>query len=88
MADDLLYYSQYFIPKFNSMIQLQEILDLSEAERILIMEKIWDSIDNKNLELPDEHKEELDRRLRRYERGETSFISWDEIRKELASYKK
>jgi len=70
------------------MIQLQEIFDLSEAERILIMEKIWDSIDRKNIELPDSHKKELDRRLERYEKGETSFVSWDEIKKELSSYKK
>ena len=51
------------------MIQLQEILELSEAERILIIEKIWDSIDHNNLDTPDKHKEELDRRLARYERG-------------------
>ena len=65
------------------MIQLQEILELSEAERILIMEKIWDSIDRKNIELPGKQIEELDRRLARYERGETTFVSWEEIKREL-----
>ncbi|HVW14284.1 MAG TPA: addiction module protein [Mucilaginibacter sp.] len=70
------------------MIQLREILDLSEAERILLMEKIWDSIDQKNLEVPNAHQEELDRRLERYNRGETTFVSWDEIKAELKSYKK
>lgn len=69
------------------MIQLQEILDLSKAERILLIEKIWDSIDHKNIEIPDSHKAELDKRIERYERGETSFVSWDEIKKELSSYK-
>ena len=70
------------------MVQLQEILELSVAERILVIEKIWDSIDHSKLELPDSHKQELDRRLDRYNRGETTFVSWDEIKKELNSYKK
>jgi putative addiction module component (TIGR02574 family) len=70
------------------MIPLQEILELSVAERILVIEKIWDSIDHNNVELPDSHKQELDRRLERYQKGETTFVSWDEIKKELSSYKK
>ena len=70
------------------MIQMQEILELSVAERILIMEKIWDSIDHSTLEMLDTHKQELDRRLERYHKGETTFVSWDEIKKELDSYKK
>jgi len=70
------------------MIQLQEILELSVAERILMIEKIWDSIDHNKLAVPDTHKQELDRRLDRYNRGETTFVSWDDIKKELNSYKK
>lgn len=69
------------------MIQMQEILDMSVAERILIVEKIWDSIDHDNIELSDSHKHELDRRLERHANGETTFVSWDSIKSELNAAK-
>ena len=66
---------------------MQEILDLSIAERILIIEKIWDSIDPDDIQLPVAHEQELDRRLNRYEKGESAFISWNDIKSELNSIK-
>jgi putative addiction module component (TIGR02574 family) len=65
------------------MVQLQEILDMSVAERILMIEKIWDSIDPADIPLSTAHEQELDRRLSRYEKGETSFVTWNDIKKEL-----
>jgi len=65
------------------MIQLQEILELSVAERILMIEKIWDSIDPGDIPTPVSHEQELSRRLDRYKKGETTFVSWDDIKKEL-----
>ena len=69
------------------MIKMQEILDMSVAERILMIEKIWDSIDHDNVLIPDTHQQELDRRLDRYEKGESIFVSWESIKKELNAYK-
>jgi putative addiction module component (TIGR02574 family) len=69
------------------MIQMQEILDMSVAERILIVEKIWDSIDHDNITMPVSHEQELDRRLERYANGETTFVSWDAIKSELNAAK-
>jgi putative addiction module component (TIGR02574 family) len=66
------------------MIQMQEILDLSVVERMTIIEKIWDSLDKSIVTIPDSHKKELDRRLDEYERGETKFVTWDEIKERLA----
>jgi putative addiction module component (TIGR02574 family) len=66
------------------MIKMQEILDLSVAERILIIEKIWASIDTvDDIEVTEAIEEELDKRLSRYNKGETKFYSWDQIRSEL-----
>ena len=56
---------------------------MSVAERILMIEKIWDSIDHKNIQMPAGHEQELDRRLSRYEKGETNFVTWNEIKNEL-----
>ena len=64
-------------------MQIDEILKLSEAERLLAMEKIWDSLDHKKLSINNSQKEELDRRISRYKAGETTFYSWDEVKTEL-----
>ncbi|MEO6978715.1 MAG: addiction module protein [Mucilaginibacter sp.] len=69
------------------MVQMQEIMEMSVAERILMIEKIWDSIDHNSIETPASHQEELDRRLARFEKGETTFYSWADIKKELSAAK-
>ncbi len=62
---------------------MQEILEMSVAERILMIEKIWDSIDHNTISLPVTHEQELDKRLERYNKGETTFVSWNDIKSEL-----
>ena len=62
---------------------MQEILDMSVDERISMIEKIWDSIEHENISLTEAQQQELDRRLERYEKGETNFVSWDSIKREL-----
>ena len=66
---------------------MQEILELSVAERILMIEKIWDSIDHTTIPLSAAHEQELDRRLSRYENGETTFVTWQDIKNELNAAK-
>jgi putative addiction module component (TIGR02574 family) len=48
-----------------------------------MIETIWETIDKSDLEITPEQKQELDRRLDRFEKGETTFVSWDEIKKEF-----
>ena len=69
------------------MLNIQDIFQLSAAERLLLMEKIWDSIDPKDIENSEAHKLELDRRLSRFKKGETSFVTWDNIKKDLRNRK-
>lgn len=57
---------------------IDEILKLSTAERILLVEKIWDSVSHENINLTEPQKEELDRRLARFRDGKTKFYTWDE----------
>ncbi len=60
---------------------MQEILDLSVAERISIIEKIWASIDIvDDIEVTEAIEVELDKRLSRYNKGETKIYSWDDIK--------
>ena len=65
------------------MGDLNEILELSVAEKLLAIEKIWDSINSEELSTPDSHKEEISKRLDRYKSGKTQFHIWEEIKKDL-----
>lgn len=63
----------------------QEILKLSLAERIQLVEDLWDSIASTpdQLSVTDAQKAELDRRRQRFEQGTTSTRSWEEVKKNL-----
>jgi putative addiction module component (TIGR02574 family) len=62
---------------------LAEILDLPTAERLRLVEDIWDSLAASvtNLPVPDWHREELDRRLA--DPNEQATISLDEMKARL-----
>lgn len=73
------------------MDPLKEILSLSIPERILMVEAIWDSItrDSKtDIPLTQEQEQEILKRLDRYEKGETTIYSWEEMITKLKSEKK
>jgi putative addiction module component (TIGR02574 family) len=65
--------------------EIAGILELSVAERLEIVEDIWDSIvaDSDELELSEELREELDRRLKAYEDDPGGGVSWEELRDRL-----
>ncbi|MCF8460441.1 MAG: addiction module protein [Flavobacteriales bacterium] len=64
-------------------MSIQEIQSLSNAEKILLVEQIWDSIDKNAINLSVAQKKELDKRLEQHAKGETKFRSWDEVKKRL-----
>ena len=65
------------------MNNVQTILKLSTAERLLLLEKLWNSIPSDEITMKDSHKKELDKRLLRMKKGETKFFTWDEVKKNL-----
>lgn len=65
------------------MSNLQNILKLSIAERLLLLEELWDSIPAAEIPVKSSHKKELDRRLARMKSGDTKFFTWDEVKKSL-----
>jgi putative addiction module component (TIGR02574 family) len=66
-------------------ISLAEILELSVAERIQLVEDIWDSIAASPTQLPltDEQRDELDRRLEEYEQSPDEGVTWEALKSEL-----
>jgi putative addiction module component (TIGR02574 family) len=58
---------------------------LSLAERILLVEELWDSIaaEVEALDVPQSHKDELDRRLAAYDADPHAGASWEEVKARL-----
>jgi putative addiction module component (TIGR02574 family) len=65
--------------------ELSDILQMSVAERIQLVEDIWDSIATSPESLPvtDAQKEELDRRLQAHTQTPDEVISWDGLKEKV-----
>jgi putative addiction module component (TIGR02574 family) len=63
-----------------------EIKRLTVAERILLVEEIWDSIaaDQESVEITAVQKQELDRRLEAYRASGDKRSSWEEAQYRIA----
>ncbi len=66
-----------------------EIKKLSVAERILIVEEIWDSIaaEQESVQLTEAQKTELDRRSASCDASPNEGKSWEEIKRRLETSK-
>jgi len=58
---------------------------LSQSERIMLAEELWDSIaeDQDNLEVTDSQKKILEERLAAYQASPEEGISWEEVKNEM-----
>lgn len=63
-------------------IDLPEVLKLPVSERLRLVEAIWDSIAEtpEKVELTEEQKAELDRRIEAMEKNPEEGSSWAEVR--------
>jgi putative addiction module component (TIGR02574 family) len=69
------------------MVDIKEIKKLSITERILLVDAIWDSIEDDPSKDPfpltEEQKRELERRIQAYKRGESKVYTWEAIKNKL-----
>ncbi|MGD1075481.1 MAG: addiction module protein [Thermodesulfovibrionales bacterium] len=68
---------------------LPEISQLSTPEKILLVEDLWESIasDEAAVPVPESHREELDKRLKRHESAPGILLSLDELRVKIEKRK-
>jgi putative addiction module component (TIGR02574 family) len=65
-------------------VLLQELLQLSPAERVEIAQELWDSVEEANLPpLTPAQMEEINRRMAEHERDPSRAIPWEEVRERL-----
>jgi putative addiction module component (TIGR02574 family) len=63
----------------------EELFKLSAAERLELVEELWDSIaeDDEALALTDEQREDLERRLAETDADPAGGSPWDEVRERI-----
>jgi len=68
--------------------KVADILELSVAERIQIVEDIWDSIAAvpEAVPLSEDEKKELDRRLEAYHLNPDAGSPWNEVRERIRNW--
>jgi putative addiction module component (TIGR02574 family) len=66
-------------------ININDIKKLSTEEKLKIIDAIWESIDRDLIEQGTETEEDmiLRERIEKYEKGEMTFISWDEAKAKI-----
>ena len=64
---------------------IPEITKLSTPEKILLIEELWDSIasDESAVPVPQSHKEELEKRVKRYESAPGKLLSLEELQSKI-----
>jgi putative addiction module component (TIGR02574 family) len=62
--------------------EIPQFYELSTAEKILLVEEMWDTITAEEAEvsIPESHKGELDARLKAYEANPGDVLTLDELR--------
>ncbi len=68
---------------------LSELKKFSTAEKILIVEELWDSIaaEQESFGLTGEQREELDRRVADYYSSPDDGCSWEDVKNRIRSMK-
>ncbi len=60
-----------------------QIGGLSVAEKIELLDLLWESLETENVPLTEAQRVELDYRIRRHEQNPSDVIRWEQVRAEL-----
>lgn len=68
---------------------LLEISKLNAAEKILLVEDLWDSIsaDESSIPVSESHKAELDKRLKQHQSTPSTLLSLDDLKTRIEKQK-
>ncbi len=68
-----------------STANIIDIRELSQSERILLAEQLWDSIadDQDTIKVTDSQKKVLQQRLAAYKASPNEGTSWEQVKKEM-----
>ena len=66
-------------------MEIKDLDKITTAEKIVLVEQLWDSISKKDIELSSEIKWELDFRLQKVEEGRAEYFTWQDVKKHIDS---
>ena len=64
----------------SALSEINEIGNLSAAEKFDLLDAVWESLEADELSLTDAQRDELDYRLGQYERNPDEVIPWEQVR--------
>ncbi|MDL5048675.1 addiction module protein [Oscillatoria amoena NRMC-F 0135] len=69
--------------------EIPQIAELSKAEKILLIEELWDEIalDDEGITVPLSHQKELDTRLQNYRNNPGQLLTLEELQKNINQLK-
>lgn len=67
------------------MISLSEIRQLTTQEKLDLIETVWQelSLDEKEVKMPQRHRDMLDKRAKMIKEGKADFLDWEDAKKQI-----
>lgn len=66
-------------------MEIKDLDAITTAEKIILVEQLWDSVCKKDIDLSSELKSELDFRLQKVEEGKAEYFTWQDVKKHIDS---
>ena len=66
-------------------MEIKDLDKITTAEKIVLVEQLWDSVSKKDIDLSLALKSELDFRLQKVEEGRAEYFTWQDVRKHIDS---
>ncbi|MCL6460698.1 putative addiction module component, TIGR02574 family [Flavobacterium micromati] len=64
-------------------MEIKDLNKISTAEKIVLVEQLWDSVSKKDIVVSPEIKSELDFRLQKVKEGKAEYFTWQDVKKHI-----
>jgi putative addiction module component (TIGR02574 family) len=61
----------------------QELARLSPQERLILIEQLWDSLDDRDVPVTTAQEAEIERRLAHFSHDSAGAVTWEELKADL-----
>ena len=69
-------------------MDIKNFTKYNNAEKIILVEQLWDTISKSEIEISEDVKIELDIRLQNLQNKQTTLYTWDEVKNYLTKIRK
>ena len=76
------------ICKIIEIMDIKNLAKYNNAEKIILVEQLWDTISKNEIEISEDVKAELDTRMQNLQNKQTPLYTWDEVKNYLTKIRK